>query len=75
MRKERLIRPTWPHGPAICSITMLPAHESPADAKAFLETLPAFRLDRIEECPFCDGWHHYGKMRAPSGDSSGSSRR
>lgn len=75
MNPSRLLHPTWRNGPAICDATMLPAHEMIADAKKFENSLPAYRCEKITLCNVCGGFHCYGKMRPPSGDSSGTGRR
>lgn len=72
---ELLEPPRWPGGPPICEKENRPAFATADKAKVFNAGHPAIRMTRLWKCDFCDHWHYTFKMRAPSGDSSGSSRR
>lgn len=65
----------WPGGPKICPSVNRLAFGSKAELDAFYEALPAVNLVRSWICTSCAHWHGEGKARAPSGATSGSSRR
>jgi hypothetical protein len=62
--------------PPICEAENLPAFRTQQLAEEFNEKrAPGNRIERIWLCPKCEHWHYVSKLRPPSGDTSGTSRR
>lgn len=59
----------------ICRRARMMAFPSPAEGKAFFDSLPALTVSNSFECVFCDGWHFEADCREPSGASSGTGTR
>jgi len=69
-------KPRWPNAPKICLATNRPGFPDEASLALYIaKNCPAVRVVRKGRCGVCGMLHFIGRAPAPSGDSSGSSRR
>lgn len=66
--------PRWPGGPGICPVANLPYFATRAELKAFQAKNASTDIETWK-CAACGGFHFWGKVPAPAGGSSGTSRR
>jgi hypothetical protein len=65
-----------PESPPVCESYRLPSFDSKEHAFAWMARYcPGVKIIRHGRCDFCGKIHLEIKARAPSGDSSGTSRR